>query len=535
MTNIFSKNKYIVNCKTWAIDETILNESFTIFIVIDIKTRAILGFSLLQYDISPEIIVELFTSIIKNFEKPKYIHGDNKPIYWSFPVRTFCRDQNILISKTHDSPRTNQVVESTNNGLKREIVYYILNTSSKRNTFKQWRKSWPLKFKNTSILKKSSSHNFRKLLFESQWFHQNKGILLEAIRAAIISWNSNQSPTTKLNISRLLFSSFESYVLDPAEFQQASNDTPEAAIIINNNDDKIRTVQTQINSILFSDESWEFKKNMINQLQHQSVNISTEIFINSMKILYDLNAKISIKQDDLLKANLDLKEQLNELVQYKQKKEKEAQLKNQRKLKRLNRKKRAIPGLLSLEQHNQIIQYLEKPTFSQCRARIAFTIMAITGIRFKEMQQLPVGKVISLFQKGKCYIDRVKRGRVNHLAYLTPTGRKFLILRKKDFNVLVAPKISHIEASLLPKEALFDYPLFSPLGRPDEEVNHDHLLQELNLILGEYCKKHNIVPKYTTHCFRHNFITSLWKDTGDIVFISQYMNHSPIESTNNYI
>nr|YP_009729322.1 hypothetical protein, integrase/recombinase [Caulerpa ashmeadii]QHQ73234.1 hypothetical protein, integrase/recombinase [Caulerpa ashmeadii] len=73
------------------------------------------------------------------------------------------------------------------------------------------------------------------------------------------------------------------------------------------------------------------------------------------------------------------------------------------------------------------------------------------------------------------------------------------------------------------------------LGRPFERVNHDHFLQELNVILGEYCKEYNIVPKYTTHCFRHNFITSLWKDTGDIVFVSQYMNHSRVETTNNYI
>ena len=45
MTNIFKEQKYI--SKTWGIDDTIINKSFSIFIVIDIKSRAILGFSLL--------------------------------------------------------------------------------------------------------------------------------------------------------------------------------------------------------------------------------------------------------------------------------------------------------------------------------------------------------------------------------------------------------------------------------------------------------------------------------------------------------
>lgn len=419
---------------------------------------------MLQYDITPEIIVELFTSIIKNFGKPKYIHGDNKPVYWSFSVKQFCKDHDIQISKTRNTPRSNQVVESTNNLLKTEIVCHILSTYSKRNSFKQWRKNWPVEFKNISNLNKGKSRDFRNFLFTSQWFYQNKGILLESITSAVLSLNSKKSPTTKLNISRLLFSSFESYVLDPPEFQQAAKDTPQADVIIGNNDETISLVQKQVNTILLSEEPWEFKKQKLNQLQTQSFNISTDVFINSMKILYDLNAKIYIKQEDLIKVNLDLRNQVNELVQYKEQKEREAQLKEERRLKRLNRKKRAVPGLLSFEKHNHIVKSMKRNIFSQCRARIAFTIMAITGIRFKEMQQLPVGKVISLFEKGKCYIDRVKRSRVNHLAYLSPIGNELLKQRRADFNVLVAPKIAHIEVSLLPKEALFEYPLFSPLG-----------------------------------------------------------------------
>nr|YP_009519198.1 hypothetical protein [Caulerpa verticillata]AYC65108.1 hypothetical protein [Caulerpa verticillata] len=160
-----------------------------------------------------------------------------------------------------------------------------------------------------------------------------------------------------------------------------------------------------------------------------------------MKYLYELNSQIYLKQEDLQQANLDLQAQLTELIEYKRQVQQEKQIKEARRLQRRRRRARPVPENITFERYLQLMLFIPHKSFASCRARLAFTIMAITGIRYKEMQLLPVGKVISLFENGKCYINPVKRGRGNHLALLSPQGVQFLQERQDDFNLVLAPKI----------------------------------------------------------------------------------------------
>lgn len=57
----------------------------------------------------------------------------------------------------------------------------------------------------------------------------------------------------------------------------------------------------------------------------------------------------------------------------------------------------------------------------------------------------------------------------------------------------------------------------------------------LNNFLFNYSNKRHLQTAYTTHSFRHDFITQLWKDSNDIEYVRQFMGHKRIESTVAYI
>jgi integrase len=57
----------------------------------------------------------------------------------------------------------------------------------------------------------------------------------------------------------------------------------------------------------------------------------------------------------------------------------------------------------------------------------------------------------------------------------------------------------------------------------------------LNKQISNFLKQQNQPIELTTHSFRHHFITELWKDSGDIEFVRQFMGHQKVESTVGYI
>ena len=97
------KNRYVTDGNIWTIDETIFNSSTRLFLVINLKTRAIVGYIFFKNYLNDEILIELYEKIINQApaNKPNIIHSDNDPTFSSSKVIKYLSDnrfQRILIS-----------------------------------------------------------------------------------------------------------------------------------------------------------------------------------------------------------------------------------------------------------------------------------------------------------------------------------------------------------------------------------------------------------------------------------------------------
>lgn len=75
-------------------------------------------------------------------------------------------------------------------------------------------------------------------------------------------------------------------------------------------------------------------------------------------------------------------------------------------------------------------------------------------------------------------------------------------------------------------------------------TNEDDLLKPLtrahwnnflNQILKKFVKENDLPTQFTTHSFRPNYITTLWKDSKDILYVTQSIGHSSVALTEHYI
>jgi site-specific recombinase XerD len=67
--------------------------------------------------------------------------------------------------------------------------------------------------------------------------------------------------------------------------------------------------------------------------------------------------------------------------------------------------------------------------------------------------------------------------------------------------------------------------LFSSESKPEIPLSRSYFNNMLNKSLLKFTTKFNIQTKYTTHSFRHDFITELWKDSNDVKYVRQVMGH----------
>ena len=145
---------------------------------------------------------------------------------------------------------------------------------------------------------------------------------------------------------------------------------------------------------------------------------------------------IALQNEELLKSNDQLKQQLDEVLKelntIKQKREeKEARKKARTKRKRLP-KRDPMTG----EIYKELMQATEGPTYINLRTRIALCILAVTGIRINELLPLKVSQLETLFKENWITIDRSKRGPSNHKAFLTKEGKKIIQDQQKDLKLI---------------------------------------------------------------------------------------------------
>ena len=61
------KNRYLTDGNIWTIDETIFNIDTKLFMIINLKTRAILGYILHQNILNEELIIELYQELFNQY------------------------------------------------------------------------------------------------------------------------------------------------------------------------------------------------------------------------------------------------------------------------------------------------------------------------------------------------------------------------------------------------------------------------------------------------------------------------------------
>ena len=231
---------------------------------------------------------------------------------------------------------------------------------------------------------------------------------------------------------------------------------------------------------------------------------------------------IALQNEDLLKSNDQLKQQLDEVLKelntIKQKREE----KEARKEARAKRKRLPKRDPMTGEIYKELMQATEGPTYINLRTQIALCILAVTGIRINELLPLKVSQLETLFKENWITIDRSKRGPSNHKAFLTKEGKKIIQDRQKDFQLI-----------FLMKET--DSYLFTAEANHYKPLDRVVITRDVNKVMREVSNQLPGKPNITSHSLRIGYITQLWKDSKDIEFVKQTMGHRNLDTTSAYV
>jgi transposase InsO family protein len=152
--------------------------------IINLKTRAILGYILHQNILNEKLIIGLYQKLFNQYNNPIAIHSDMEPAFSSTLVRNFLKKEGVEISSTIGAKNQNQVSESINERIKALLTLKLVEKDSK--SLRDWRKNIPSDLKGMSSIRKYKTKKFRQLLFISAYFQQKR---FEVILAAIAEYN----------------------------------------------------------------------------------------------------------------------------------------------------------------------------------------------------------------------------------------------------------------------------------------------------------------------------------------------------------
>jgi integrase len=223
---------------------------------------------------------------------------------------------------------------------------------------------------------------------------------------------------------------------------------------------------------------------------------------------------------------LDLNQRLNQQIKIVMselnvmKKKREEKVKRQEKSAKRKRLPKRDP--INSEIYNLLIKESEGPNYIAIRTRIAICLLTVTGIRIGELLPLKVSQLETLLNEGWISIDRLKKGPLNHKAFLTAEGKKIVKARKRDFKFLFLMKNK-------------DSYIFTSDRKPNQMLRRETVTIDINKVM--YCVSKGLPdrPQITSHSFRIGYISQLWKDTKDIEFVKQTIGHRSLNSTSGYV
>jgi len=231
---------------------------------------------------------------------------------------------------------------------------------------------------------------------------------------------------------------------------------------------------------------------------------------------------IALRNEELLKSNDQLKQQLDNVIKELNTIKQEREEKAARKEAWTNRKRLPKRDPMTAEIYTELMRATEGPTYIKLRTRIALCILTVTGIRINELLPLKVSQLETLFKENWIAIDRSKRGPSNHKAFLTKEGKKIIQDRQKDFELIFLMKKS-------------DSYIFTAEANHFKHLDRVAITRDVNKVMREVSNKLPSKPNITSHSFRIGFITQLWKDSKDIEFVKQTIGHRKLDTTSAYI
>jgi integrase len=231
---------------------------------------------------------------------------------------------------------------------------------------------------------------------------------------------------------------------------------------------------------------------------------------------------LALRNEELLKSNDQLKQQLEEVLKELNAVKKEREEKAARKEAWTNRKRLPKRDPMTAEIYAELIRAAEGPTYINLRTRMALCILAVTGIRINELLPLKVSQLETLFKENWIAIDRSKRGPSNHKAFLTKEGKKIIQDRQKDFQLIFLIKES-------------DSYVFTAEANYYKQLNRVVITRDVNKVMREVSNQLPGKLNITSHSFRIGYITQLWKDSKDIEFVKQTIGHRKLDTTSAYV
>ena len=231
---------------------------------------------------------------------------------------------------------------------------------------------------------------------------------------------------------------------------------------------------------------------------------------------------LALRNEELLKSNHQLKEQLADVLKELNAIKQEREEKAARREKWAKRKRLPKRDPINSEIYKLLIKESEGPTYIATRTRIAICLLTVTGIRIGELLSLKVGQLETLLNEGWISIDRLKRGPANHKAFLTLEGKKLVKARKRDFEFLFLMKDK-------------DSYIFTSDRKPNQKLRRETLTMDVNKVTHAASNLLPSKPNITSHSFRIGYISKLWKDTKDIEFVRQTIGHRNLNATSGYV
>jgi integrase len=493
------QNRYVTDGNIWTIDETIFNKNTKLFLVLNLKTRAIIGFIICKNNLNEDIIIELYNKIFSQYNEnnPVMVHSDNDPIFKSDNILELFANRGIKVSFTSASKNQNQVSESINERIKTLVTTILITNDSKG--LRNWRKTVPNKFKYLKISNKSRNTEFRKLLFNSQYFEQKK---VRIIKDAILQYNQKDFSTGISSQEAECYNTkLESKTIN--NLQLVRSDDITALKTKKENTQSIKKVKLELSKVLSSNLTEAEKISEIASLMIEGQSQTNELLKLGFSGLALQNSQLLSDNQQLDDRLVNLQEQLEDISKELAEKKQKEKLVRDKKIKRKNRKR--LPKREPIT--TDIYQFLIDQTntieyynlYTAARLRLALTLLVVTGIRISERLRLKMGQIQTLFSESWIAIDRSKRGPSSHKAFLTREGVKLIKDRGKDFEFLSYYKQDN------------SYIFTSQYSnKPLERESFTNLI---NKFIKQSAKEIEGQPVLSSHSFRIGFISKLWRDT----------------------